>query len=468
MSVAVVEQWQAEVAEGAEAGLTHESGAFVEVVEPELVKPNLHCPNCGSETREVIVVGRKGVSYQPTMQPVDLVGSEPDPGQLVGCFSCLNFFACSDNGSLNPFDISPKRSETYIDRTSPSGDEQKEVHVGNGACYDDSLINIENKQGLRRSPSFGHACQPFASDPANCSDNEVGNGASYNDSMINIDENKHGLYRLPSFGHACQSVVSNPTNCSESELGMSRAPSYDDICNARAEMASATAPIYDEPSRGRSWLGYNGVLVEILKSIVYVGLIEVIASTSVVAFAAAFDANISSIIALAVASLIGGIFFIGHNLWDLRDDCYPEYLSQETNEQASNKYKRLLGQINYFPLHAFFAILSFVAFGMIPPIAYVLSFHETNDKNSTLLTVAIVSLLCILLLAMFKACINCYCSAFQFIKTAVYYATMVVIISSVSYVAGNLVTRLMVEFGLFETSSYGVMSHVTTSSLATY
>ncbi|KAD4584384.1 hypothetical protein E3N88_21985 [Mikania micrantha] len=335
MSVAVVEQWQAEVAEGAEAGLTHESGAFGEVVEPELVKPNLHCPNCGSETRQVIVVGRKGVSYQPTMQPVDLVGSEPDPGQLVGCFSCLNFFACSV------------------------------FHVISG------------------------------------------------------------------------------------------------VYNA--------APMYDEPSRGRSWLGYNGVLIEILKSIVYVGLTEVIASTSVVSFAAAFDANISSIIALAVASLIGGIFFIGHNLWDLRDDCYAEYLSQETNEQASNKYKKLLGQINHFPLHVFFAILSFVAFGMIPPIAYVLSFHETNDKNSTLLMVAIVSLLCILMLAIFKACINC--SAFQFIKTAVYYATIVVIISSVSYVAGNLFTRLMMEFGLFETSSYGVMSllsHVTTSSLAIY
>lgn len=44
------------------------------------------------------------------------------------------------------------------------------------------------------------------------------------------------------------------------------------------------------PPTRRSWLGYDGLLVEILKSIVYGGLMEVIASLSVVASASASDA----------------------------------------------------------------------------------------------------------------------------------------------------------------------------------
>lgn len=39
----------------------------------------------------------------------------------------------------------------------------------------------------------------------------------------------------------------------------------------------------------RTWFGYEGILAEILKSIVYGGLMEVIASLSIVASAAASD-----------------------------------------------------------------------------------------------------------------------------------------------------------------------------------
>ncbi|KAJ0549181.1 putative Ccc1 family protein [Helianthus annuus] len=96
---------------------------------------------------------------------------------------------------------------------------------------------------------------------------------------------------------------------------------------------------------GRPWLGSDGILLEILKSIVYGGSMAVITSLSVVAFAAASDATTLSIISLALASLAGGFFFIRHNLWELRDDCY------KFDNEA--KYKELLGEVNFFPLHVF-------------------------------------------------------------------------------------------------------------------
>ncbi|MFS7975141.1 putative Ccc1 family protein [Helianthus anomalus] len=206
------------------------------------------------------------------------------------------------------------------------------------------------------------------------------------------------------------------------------------------------------PSRGRMWLGYDGILAEILKSIVYGGLMEVIASLSVVVSAAASNVTTLSIVSLALASLIGGVFIIGHNLWDLRDDCYKDNSSQETKKATTYKYKALLGQVNHFPLHAFFAILSFLMFGMVPPIAYRYSYHETKDKEYTLAVVAIASLLCVLLLAILKAYIN-KCSVFKYFKTAVYYIIIVVLVSGVSYVVGNLVARLLEEPGWFATSS---------------
>ncbi|KAK9054178.1 hypothetical protein SSX86_025256 [Deinandra increscens subsp. villosa] len=220
-------------------------------------------------------------------------------------------------------------------------------------------------------------------------------------------------------------------------------------------------------SRGRSWLGYEGVLAEILKSIVYGGLLEVIASLSVVASAAASDASTLSIISVALATLVGGIFVIGHNLWDLKDDCHK---ATSNNEEAASKYKELLGQVNYFPLHAFFAMLSFLVFGMVPPAAYGFAFHKTNDKDFTIVAAATASLICVVLLAIFKSFIN-KCTAFAYFKTVVYYITTAVSVSGVSYVAGNLLTRFMEDYGLFDMSLGGgmsLLSHTTTPSLSSF
>lgn len=107
---------------------------------------------------------------------------------------------------------------------------------------------------------------------------------------------------------------------------------------------------------------------------------------------------------------------------------------------------------------------------MVPPVAYGFTFHKTNDRDFTMSAVAITSLLCVSLLAIFKAFIN-ECGVLDYFKTVVYYITTAVSTSGVSYVAGNLVTRLVTELGLFDTSLGGGMSllpHASTTSLASF
>ncbi|KAI3806161.1 hypothetical protein L1987_22055 [Smallanthus sonchifolius] len=328
-----------------------------EKVKPKLATHSMHCPNCKSKITKVIL-RRKVLSYRPNEQPVDPVEPEPEQRDLVGCFSCLSLFTCSENGCFNPFDIFLRRSETSTDHASSSSGEHKMKAV------------------VRENVTF----QLLSADLP-----ESSNATGDDDAMITIENEPETI------------VVAR--------------------------------------SRGRSWIGYEGVLVEIIKSIVYGGLMEVIASLSVVALL---------------------LLLMPLHLWDLRDDCYKDSSSRETNKAATNKYKDLLGQVNYFPLHAFFAIISFLMFGMVPPVAYGYSCHETNDKDFTLVVTATASLLCVLLLAILKAYIN-KCTVFEYFKTVVYYIITAVLVSGVSYVVGNLVARLMEELGWFNTSSGGGM-----------
>ncbi|GKD50661.1 membrane protein of ER body-like protein, partial [Tanacetum coccineum] len=160
-----------------------------------------------------------------------------------------------------------------------------------------------------------------------------------------------------------------------------------------------------------------------------------------------------SIIALALANLIGGVFVIGHNIWDLRDDCYKFSSQQADSQESRTKYKGLLGRVEHFPLHVFLAILSFLVFGIIPPVAYGYAFHETGDKDFTIVVVAVVSFVCVGLLGIFKAYID-RCTGFGgYVKTIAYYLTTAVAVSGVSYAAGNLAMRLIEKLGLFETGT---------------
>ncbi|KAJ6714686.1 FE(2+)/MN(2+) TRANSPORTER PCL1 [Salix viminalis] len=186
--------------------------------------------------------------------------------------------------------------------------------------------------------------------------------------------------------------------------------------------------------------------LEIVKSIVYGGLIESITSLSVVTSAASADAATSSIIALSLANLIGGIFTIAHNLSDLKSE-QPGEVSSLANEQV-DRYQELLGRRENFLIHATTALLSFLVFGLVPPAVYGFTFMETDDKNLMLAAVAVASLLCITILAIGKAYIQK--PPKNHFKIVLSYLATGIMASGVSYVAGDLAKKLIEKLGWFE------------------
>ena len=86
------------------------------------------------------------------------------------------------------------------------------------------------------------------------------------------------------------------------------------------------------------------------------------------------------------------------NWSQLRDLRYGD--SSETNE---SRYEEQLGRKEHFFLHAMLAVLSYLVFGLIPPVIYGFTFRESDDRDYKILAVAAASLLCIVILAIAKA-----------------------------------------------------------------
>ncbi|XP_050365526.1 membrane protein of ER body 2-like [Argentina anserina] len=180
----------------------------------------------------------------------------------------------------------------------------------------------------------------------------------------------------------------------------------------------------------------NSRKLDIIKSIVYGGLTEAIASLSIVASAASADTPTLNIFLLALANLFGGLYIIGHNLWELKVD------------QAEGKYQEVLGNKENFFLHAPAAILSFLIFGLLPPLIYSFSFLESDNRNLKIAVVAASSLLCIILLAIGKAYIQT--PPKKYTKTVLHYVVVGVGAAGVSYLAGYLIGKLVEKHGWFD------------------
>ncbi|KAL6509208.1 hypothetical protein OROGR_022518 [Orobanche gracilis] len=193
--------------------------------------------------------------------------------------------------------------------------------------------------------------------------------------------------------------------------------------------------------------------IEVIKSIVYGGLAESITSLSVVSSAAGGGAATLNILALGMANLIGGLFIICHNLWELK---YHHHIEQVTNQisdqvtEQSDRYKELLGQRRNFILHAIVSIISYVIFGLVPPVVYGFSFRKTDDKRLKLVAAAAASLACIVFLAIGRAHVRT--SPKPYLKSVVSFVVLGFMVSGVSYAAGELVERLLEKLGLFGTS----------------
>uniref|UniRef100_A0ACD5XXN2 Uncharacterized protein n=1 Tax=Avena sativa TaxID=4498 RepID=A0ACD5XXN2_AVESA len=188
------------------------------------------------------------------------------------------------------------------------------------------------------------------------------------------------------------------------------------------------------PHQGDDW--------DILKAIVYGGLVESISSLSVVSAAASSGAKTLDIFILGIANLIGGLPLIFHNIADLRD-----IQDVDGSDERVGHYWQNLGRRSKSQLHMVMALLSYIVFGLLPPVLYGMSFRESNDRENKMMAVAGASLACIALLALGKAHVS---RDRTYFKKLMYYLAIAVSSSGLSYVAGVLITRVLVYYGIVE------------------
>ena len=119
----------------------------------------------------------------------------------------------------------------------------------------------------------------------------------------------------------------------------------------------------------------------------------------------------------------------------------------EDNERVGH-YWLQLGRRTKARLHMILALLSYIVFGLLPPILYGLSFRESNDRENKMMAVAGASLMCIALLALGQAHVKT--APRTYFQTLMYYLTIAVSSSGLSYVAGVLITRLLEHFAVIE------------------
>ncbi|KAJ6417628.1 hypothetical protein OIU84_001085 [Salix udensis] len=124
--------------------------------------------------------------------------------------------------------------------------------------------------------------------------------------------------------------------------------------------------------------------------------------------------------------------------------------SNKVNEQE-DRYQETLGRRDNFSLHATLSILSFLIFGLLPPVVYGFSFRKSDDRDLKLAAVGGASLFCIILLAIGKAHVQRK-QPKPDTSTVLYFFCTGLMASSASYVAGDLINKLLQRICGFESN----------------
>ncbi|XP_047937627.1 membrane protein of ER body 1-like isoform X2 [Salvia hispanica] len=176
-------------------------------------------------------------------------------------------------------------------------------------------------------------------------------------------------------------------------------------------------------------------LVEILKCIVYGGLIESITSLSVVASGAATDASTLNVFAIGLALLFSGLIAIGNMLVELKRGRNKHY-----KEQLGGSKKK-------FVFHSTLVILSYLVFGLVAPSTFAFTFV---DKYAKILAAAAAAFSCIFILAIAKV----YTSEdkhfpHSYIEMACNYLIISFFTSGIAYTVGYSIEMYVLKLGLF-------------------
>uniref|UniRef100_A0A803L250 Membrane protein of ER body-like protein n=1 Tax=Chenopodium quinoa TaxID=63459 RepID=A0A803L250_CHEQI len=217
-------------------------------------------------------------------------------------------------------------------------------------------------------------------------------------------------------------------------------PSPSDESGARPIAGIMETVVIRPPEHPRP--GFSGI--DIIKAIVYGGLLECITSLSVVSSAAGGDATTLNIVALGLANVFGGLVLLLHNLRVLK------------HEHATERYIDQLGSPGHFKVHAVIAVISYLVFGLMSPIIYGFAFRLSDNKDYKLASLAAAALVCITILSIAKAYARSPPKAY--IQTIFYYIGVGFSVSGAGYAAGHLINELLKKLGIFYSKAPVAMS----------
>ncbi|XP_056853455.1 membrane protein of ER body 1-like [Raphanus sativus] len=192
---------------------------------------------------------------------------------------------------------------------------------------------------------------------------------------------------------------------------------------------------HDTPKDSASSTKILPIKLDILKSIVYGGLIESITSFGVVSSAAATGTSTLNVLSLGLANLFTGFFIIIHNLHGLfKRPRYQRLNDDDMPQETIDPYKERLGERHRVILHCFVVLVSFIFFAVIPPLFYGFSFKITDRgcyQEAAIFIAA--SLACVISLSFSKA----YAFGMDKLTTVAVYTGITICGSSLSYIASQ-------------------------------
>ncbi|KAJ8498689.1 hypothetical protein OPV22_009241 [Ensete ventricosum] len=413
---------------------------------------DLYCPNCNScITKRVILRKRKrmvehgGPSKKVNEEKNDAgkldvpapsgemtnPSDAPEP-DVFRCLSCFSFFMPAEDG-FNIFRIFEKGKKIH-GQSSQQAPEEKTNWISSA---DKSQPDIKEQMGP--AEQLDPALPISNSGPMIQITESIDASDSFNDVRITADAGGYKFFLffqlklklLSIYAHAGDGAAIQITRESDETIQRSEATTATEVLAHSDVRIDVAVPSGGGSETSNDW--------DVLKSIVYGGLAESIASLAVVSSAAAADASTLSIVALGLANLIGGFLLIIHKLIELRT----------AGDEGAGRYWELLGRKANFRLHFVVVIISYLMAGLVPPVVYGFSFRRSDNKEHKLMAVAAASLGCIGLLATGKAHVG---PQRAYTRTLFHYLSLGVSVSGVSYVAGVMTNKLLEKFGLFDRS----------------
>lgn len=123
--------------------------------------------------------------------------------------------------------------------------------------------------------------------------------------------------------------------------------------------------------------------------------------------------------------------------------------STHTNK-PEDRYQQLLGRRENFLLHAMVVVLSFLIFGSMPLVIYGFSFCKSDNRDLKIAAVAGSSLACIILLSVVK--VHVQKPPKSYMKTMLYYVSIGLMTSGLSYAVGDLLKKVLVNLNSFDSN----------------